>query len=697
MPSRRPSLLLVAALGAGCRSADEDPRVRIAVLEDRRVERPEAWEALLTRRGEEVRRRAARAVGRIRAPALAPVLVRALDVESSESVKGEQLFALGQIGDAATLGVLLRHLGGESVELRAAAAEAVGKLAVPQAAPNLFAHLVDRAPGVRGASLLALARLVGRRSGAKEPLDPGARQVLLQALASLLEDVDEGVRWKAAYALAEIEVDGRVELLLRAARSPEATARFFALGGLARLPAGATVPTDVIVERLDDSDPHVAAAAASVLARHGTAAEVPPLVRAAGAQGPARFHVRRAAIAALGEIRRRARVDPGLTERGLDDPSLTMRGEAMRLRAAGTTSAAGEPEIGAALAAATAAANRHERVAGVRALGAAPLRAVARPLIRLAADPDAYVASEAFAELAAQAGRIADPADPDGALGLSGAELAETARRGASHLDVAVAASALELLKRVGSSVDLALVEAAFRRMAGSSAAEARVIAVQVAGALADAQAAELLRRARADPSPAVAAAAKGEWKRIGLADDPPPARPREGVPGSEGEPGGPPSSVALVPGVDYLSAAPNPRVALQFEKGRVVIELLREEAPRHVKMMVTRVREGRCDGLPIHRVVSGFVVQGLDPRGDGWGTGGVFLRDEIQRVSYERGTVGMPNAGRDSGGCQLFVTLVPTPHLDGRYTVFGRVVAGMEVVDALDLGDVCTRAELVR
>ena len=87
-------------------------------------------------------------------------------------------------------------------------------------------------------------------------------------------------------------------------------------------------------------------------------------------------------------------------------------------------------------------------------------------------------------------------------------------------------------------------------------------------------------------------------------------------------------------------------------------------------------------------------MVQGLDPRGDGWGTGGVFLRDEINPMLYGRGAIGMPNAGPDSGGCQIFITHVPTPHLDGNYTVFGQVVAGMDVVDALDVGDVCRRVE---
>jgi cyclophilin family peptidyl-prolyl cis-trans isomerase len=93
--------------------------------------------------------------------------------------------------------------------------------------------------------------------------------------------------------------------------------------------------------------------------------------------------------------------------------------------------------------------------------------------------------------------------------------------------------------------------------------------------------------------------------------------------------------------------------------------------------------------------VVSGFVVQGGDPRGSGWGDGGISLRDEINPLSFDRGTVGMPKAGKDTGGCQLFITHVPTPHLDGRYTVFGKVVSGMDAVDRLEPGDRIRRAYL--
>ena len=87
---------------------------------------------------------------------------------------------------------------------------------------------------------------------------------------------------------------------------------------------------------------------------------------------------------------------------------------------------------------------------------------------------------------------------------------------------------------------------------------------------------------------------------------------------------------------------------------------------------------------MPWHRVVADFVVQGGDPRGDGEGGPGYTIRDEINQRPYLRGTVGMALDWADTGGSQFFITHSPQPHLDGRYTVFGQVVAGMDVVDAM-------------
>ena len=123
-------------------------------------------------------------------------------------------------------------------------------------------------------------------------------------------------------------------------------------------------------------------------------------------------------------------------------------------------------------------------------------------------------------------------------------------------------------------------------------------------------------------------------------------------------------------------------------DKGDFTVELLPDDAPLSVDNFVQLARRKFFDGVAFHRVVPNFVIQGGDPRGDGNGGPGYPIRCEINEVSYERGAVGMALSGKDTGGSQWFVTHSPQPHLDGGYTVFGRVAAGMEVVDRIVRGD---------
>jgi len=139
---------------------------------------------------------------------------------------------------------------------------------------------------------------------------------------------------------------------------------------------------------------------------------------------------------------------------------------------------------------------------------------------------------------------------------------------------------------------------------------------------------------------------------------------------------------------VEYEGYSASPLLYIETNKGNFVIRLYGEYAPLHTANMMNLAKSGFYNNLIFHRVEPGYVVQGGDIRGDGWGTAGINIPDEINNTKYERGTVGMPLAGKDTGGCQFFITLSPQPKLNYRYTGFGEVINGMDTVDNLEIGD---------
>ena len=144
-------------------------------------------------------------------------------------------------------------------------------------------------------------------------------------------------------------------------------------------------------------------------------------------------------------------------------------------------------------------------------------------------------------------------------------------------------------------------------------------------------------------------------------------------------------------PGVPLYS----PRAILHTRYGKIEIHLDVVETPLTTANFIDLARRGFYDGLTFHRVVPGFVAQGGDPRGDGNGGPGYSIRCEDGERPYARGAVGMALSGKDTGGSQFFITYSPQPHLDGGYTLFGRVADGMDVVDKIRPGDVIERVEI--
>lgn len=144
---------------------------------------------------------------------------------------------------------------------------------------------------------------------------------------------------------------------------------------------------------------------------------------------------------------------------------------------------------------------------------------------------------------------------------------------------------------------------------------------------------------------------------------------------------------LALVIVVSNLMASKNTKVALETNKGTIVLELYTGQMPITAGNFVKLVKEGFYDGVIFHRIIPGFMIQGGDPTGTGMGGPGYKIKDEFTGTNLDkndRGTISMANAGPNTGGSQFFINLVDNNFLDGRHPVFGKVIEGLEIVDLI-------------
>ena len=138
---------------------------------------------------------------------------------------------------------------------------------------------------------------------------------------------------------------------------------------------------------------------------------------------------------------------------------------------------------------------------------------------------------------------------------------------------------------------------------------------------------------------------------------------------------------------------------------GKIVCELYPEKAPQSVRNMIALANKGFYDGLIFHRVISGFMIQGGDPKGVGIGGPGYCIKGEFSAngvkndLSHKRGVLSMAHAGKDTGGSQFFICMnrTNTAHLDGVHTCFGRVVEGLDVIDRIRRGDLILGIDIIK
>lgn len=139
-------------------------------------------------------------------------------------------------------------------------------------------------------------------------------------------------------------------------------------------------------------------------------------------------------------------------------------------------------------------------------------------------------------------------------------------------------------------------------------------------------------------------------------------------------------------------------KVTVDTTKGLIEMELYAQHAPKTVNNFVFLAKKGFYDGVSFHRVIPNFVIQGGDPTGTGRGGPGYHFEDEVEDnpLTHERGVISMANAGPNTNGSQFFITHSPQTHLNGKHTVFGKVVKGLDIVDEIRVGDKMKRITIL-
>ena len=138
------------------------------------------------------------------------------------------------------------------------------------------------------------------------------------------------------------------------------------------------------------------------------------------------------------------------------------------------------------------------------------------------------------------------------------------------------------------------------------------------------------------------------------------------------------------------IDASKTYTILMETTKGVIELELFPEHAPMTVNNFVFLTKEGYYDGVTFHRVINNFMIQGGDPTGSGRGGPGYKFADETygNPLKHETGVLSMANAGPNTNGSQFFITHSPQPHLNGKHTVFGKVINGMDIVNSIEQGD---------
>ena len=617
---------------------------------------------LITDADARIRRRAALALGRVGlAEGITPLTGLLADADAE--VKQAAAFALGLIGDVSAATALTPLLTDPAPMVRGRAAEALGLIGAKDAAAAVGAVATEYA---RHASV------TGRQPDDESPAPPEAEAFKLAIFAlvrlggwePLSAAVLEGDRpvtrwWPVAYALQRINDKRALPALKQLVAGPGKYTTAFAVRGLGVLRDTSAGP--VIVPLLDGSHPlEVTVSAIRAAGQTGAEQAVEPLGRIAGDR-KADPNLRLEAVSALGSLKSTGALAE--IQDLIADPWPVMRITAIR---------------------ASAAIDQETFVVILASLDPDPDWTVRSAFAGVLATLPPDIAMDRLRAMLNDEDKRVVPAVLRALVRVKAPEAGELLLARAKDLDFSVRAVVSDLIGELKPPGGADALREAYKTAIPDLAYSARTAALEALASYGAAEATETLKAALADREWAVRVRAAELLDKLDPTGDH--RRVMRPVPGT-----------APAPYHDKTLIAPDysPHVFIETAKGTIEFELAVLDAPQTSRNFVTLARKGFFNGLAIHRVVPNFVVQDGDSRGDGTGGPGYTIRDEINERPFIRGAVGMALSWKDTGGSQFFIVHSPQPHLDAKYTVFGQVVAGMEVVDRIQQGDVIQRVRV--
>ena len=610
-----------------------------------------------------IRRRAALAIGRVGLPEGAAAL-QPLLADPDAEVRQMAAFGLGLLADKTAVAALTAALQDADPRVRGRAAEALGLIG-DTASGGAVGQMVSAA--IKQGAIAAIAP---DEEQSKNPEADAVRLglfalVRLNAYEPLAAAIPDGsgrisAWWPVAFALQRVKDPRAVPALRQLAATPGRYTRAFAARGLGVLKDAASAP--LLLTLLDQAkgDPLVTPSVVRAIGQAGAPEGAAPLIALliAPKTDP---NIRLEALDALAALKSPAALP--YAQELLTDEWPIMRVAAVRATAAIepdgflTLLSGMEPDP-----------HWTVRAAIAEVLGRSGDAAAVDRLRALLDDEDKRVVPAVIAGLARLKAPDLEP------LLLAQLKAADTGIR-------AAAAGALGEIKAPGGA---AALRDAYRAAASDSTDDVQEAVLTALATYGAAEAGETLKAALQARNWALRLKAAALLKTIDPSVETTQAiRPAPGAP------------TAPYDSPDLVAPTVSPHAFIETSKGTIELELSVLDAPQTAQNFIALARKGFFNGLQIHRVLPNFVIQAGDPRGDGSGGPGYSIRDELNDRPYLRGTVGMALSGPDTGGSQFFITHSPQPHLDAKYTVFGQVVSGMEIVDRIQQLDVIQRVRI--